>query len=70
MRILEVKFLVMIVALLSTIAGVLVNEKRVRDNEKLAQEKHRIEVQRALRTAPVIKMDGMFTAVPGEPKKK
>ena len=37
------------------------NEKRERDNAKLAQEKHRQEIRRALRTAPPLKTDGLST---------
>lgn len=62
MRILEVKFLAVIVALLTTIAGYMAIEKKHRDDERLAQEQHRLALQKALRSAPVIKMDGIATA--------
>ena len=61
MRILEGKFLAVIAGILLSILGIVANEKRERDNAKLAQEKHRQEIRKALRSAPPLKTDGLST---------
>ena len=62
MRILEVKILAGIATVLLSILGLLANEKRERDNAKLAQQKHRQEMVKAIRSAPLLKTDGIATA--------